>query len=229
MDPVSNFYLAWQLFPSNVDSHSSPNCFVKIDRSTAARRAILAMSQTTYYGVSIAAKGVHMTKAWSVSDIRPRTFPFARPGAQNGSDTVAGLVSNCFQSYARVFHPAYRRVTPPSRIAPASWEAVRWGSVAASLGTVAYPAMEWEAVSSASRSALREPVWDKAPSVGTLPLPETRLLMRVLEVHTGTPADCYFAFAEARGLSVPPLVARIVTSMGPMVVFEGGVWRVPGE
>ncbi|WP_148262657.1 hypothetical protein [Hoyosella subflava] len=162
-----------------------------------------------------------MRTTWAMSDICSAHYLF-EDGGTNASGNVAGLVSAAFPAYARILHPAYRRVSEATSAAPASFASVRWTTVAKHSGAIAHPAMEWEAISAGHRDP-ETLVWDVPPSTGRLPSPEQMVLAGVLEDHTSTPERCWFAFAEARGLTVPPDYPRIITAMGPMIVFCGAV------
>nr|WP_064439602.1 hypothetical protein [Hoyosella altamirensis] len=157
-----------------------------------------------------------------MTDICSAPFPFEK-AETNASENVAGLVSAAFPAYARILHPAYRRVSEATAAAPAAFAFVRWTTVAKHSGAIAHPAMEWEAISAGQRDP-GTPVWDVPPSMGRLPSQEQMVLASVLQDHTSMPERCWFAFAEARGLTVPPDYPRIVTAMGLMIVFRGAVF-----
>jgi hypothetical protein len=105
--------------------------------------------------------------------------------------TVGSIVPACFESYARVFHPATRN-------GPDGPIDVRWSEVARAYGRTMHPLAEWGSLTGTWRHEPRQgdPLWEDAPATGGLPDRQTSALREVLAQHTGTPERCWFAVWE---------------------------------
>jgi hypothetical protein len=94
---------------------------------------------------------------------------------------VGSCVPPVFEAYARVFHPAYRRVDAPPdpREIPVSWR-----TVADANDRLAHPAMEWGSLVGSWNIRSQPGIWDRHPDVGRLPVPETKELSRILKDYS---------------------------------------------
>ncbi len=106
-----------------------------------------------------------------------------------GAVTLA--VPNGYPAYVRIFHPARGRGD----------ELKRWSDVAQATGRRAHRLMQWHAVvgttdSDNFRGSLC-PEWE--PERGNLAHPALRALCDILDGHTSTADDCYFALWEGWG------------------------------
>jgi len=101
------------------------------------------------------------------------------------AESVTSLVPSGFASYARIFHPAYRR-------AGLDQVRVSWAEIAAATSKEAHPAMQLSALTGSDENAFPG-VFDDAPEVGSLPLELAGPLVTVLARHTSTPGICWFA------------------------------------
>jgi len=125
-------------------------------------------------------------------------------GVRGFAQSVLSLVPAGFEAYVRLFHPAYR--------ARDLTERVRWGQIAEANGKHAHPGMQLLALTGSEEYVRygQPGVYEVAPEEGSLPRELARPLLSVLERHTTTPEDCWFAiwcgFAGLR-----PGVARAPT------------------
>jgi hypothetical protein len=112
---------------------------------------------------------------WIVSALR--TFAWS----------VTSLVPSGFESYVRVFHPAYRRPgLEPTR--------VLWAEIAAATGKHVHPGMQLSALTGSDHLHDACPgVFDHAPEVGSLPPELAAQLAATLARHTATPDVCWLA------------------------------------
>lgn len=139
---------------------------------------------------------------------------------------VGSLLPVIFDAYARVLHPA--------GLAPASGDDVdvRWSEVAAANGRIAHAAMEWVAITGDWRFMTEggQPgVWDRPPSLGSLPERQAASLAGVLARFTATPSDCWFAVWSGYGNAPfdPRAVQLVAMPERPMVLL-GGPLRAAG-
>ena len=114
---------------------------------------------------------------------------------RGGRGTVASLVPDVFDAYARVLHPAVRYAGDDD-------VDVRWAEVAAHNRTVADRLAHWETLTG-GRVDSQPPVWDDGPSEGHLPVGVARRLATVLARHTTTPAECLFGRWDGFGYDLP--------------------------
>lgn len=107
---------------------------------------------------------------------------------------VTGTVGSGFDAYARVFHPAGDR------------EDVPWADVAARTGRTMHASAQWEDLSSpASLDTVGRAGRDlpARPRIGMLSTNKLIALCAILDGHTGTPEDCYFAVWDGWGWENP--------------------------
>ena len=116
-------------------------------------------------------------------------------GLRGFARSVLSVVPVGFESYGRVFHPAW------------SWDGeqhrpVRWRDVAQANGRVAHRAMQWPSITGSFRfehGASQPGIWDSEPEEGSLPQELLPALVSVLARHTSTPERCWFAIWEGYG------------------------------
>ncbi len=157
------------------------------------------------------------TSAQAADWIRDETHGFA--------ESVASLLPDRYEAYARVFHPAGRGVDDE--------EEVRWAQIAGSTNRRFHPAAQWphiafteeiHNINDAYRSG-ESLVWDSAPEEGSLDEELARRLIRVLSPRTSTPQHCWFAVWEGwGGLSSDALKApRFELPGRAYFLFEGPI------
>jgi hypothetical protein len=123
--------------------------------------------------------------------IAERLHPFAQD--------AGSIIPPGFDAYARIFHPAMRRVGETQ-------VPVTWREIADSNLRVHHPEMQFGSlvalVGTPTRYLDRQPqpgLFDSWPRIGTLPLDVARLLVDILRGHTATPERCWFAAWTGRG------------------------------
>lgn len=121
--------------------------------------------------------------------IAERLHPF-------GQDAGA-IIPPGFQAYARIFHPASRRVG--SVELPITWREIADANL-----RVHHPEMQFGAlvtlVGTAGDARRPQPgLFDRWPKTGSLPLDLARVLVGVLGPHTTTSEECWFAAWEGWG------------------------------
>ncbi len=107
-------------------------------------------------------------------------------GVRNFDGTVGSIVPAGFDAYARVFHPASRRMG-------SSEVEVRWADVAAGNGRVMHPAAEWGSLTGSWEAHEQPGLWDQPPRTGELPEAPATRLAAVLAQYTKSPKRSYFA------------------------------------
>lgn len=129
-----------------------------------------------------------------VDDLTPAAWIAERlhPFAQD----AGAIIPPGFEAYARIFHPAARRVGEAD--VPVTWREIaeanlrayhpemQFGSLVALVGTPSAPQSQ-------------PGLFDGWPRTGTLRLDEARALVDVLARHTTTPGRCWFAAWEGFG------------------------------
>lgn len=95
--------------------------------------------------------------------------------------TVAALLPDGFEAYARVLHPAHRR----------SGELVRWAEVASFNGRIAHPLMQFECIAQLDDMNAK-PDWGDRPRRGRLSDEVALALLQLLRAATATPEACWF-------------------------------------
>jgi len=118
--------------------------------------------------------------------IAERLHPFAQD--------AGAIIPPGFGAYARIFHPATRRVGNVER-------PVTWREIADANGRVHHPEMQFGALVGASaRYRQTQPeLFDRLPTTGSLPLEIARVLVEVLGDHTTSAERCHFAAWEGWG------------------------------
>ena len=173
------------------------------------------------------------------------TFAPSRPAR------VSSLVPERFESYVRVFHPAWREVTERDLPLDASgdsregalvvtasdgvqWRAVTWHEVAGATGAVAHPGMQWTAicgVDDATRDEERSLPWERAPHRDSLPRRTVDVLTQILARFTDTADRCWCAvwegYADMIGLKYDASLPRVVAGGRTLIVGHGPVRAVP--
>ena len=105
---------------------------------------------------------------------------------RNFDGTVGSIVPAGFGAYARVFHPASRRMGTGE-------VEVRWAEVAAANACVMHPAAEWGSLAGSWEACEQPGLWDQSPRTGELPEAPATRLAAVLAMHTTSPECSYFA------------------------------------
>jgi hypothetical protein len=127
-----------------------------------------------------------------ITGVSPATWAeermLARPFA-----TMGALVPDVFESYARILHPAYRRLEDGRE------EAVTWATVASWTGRVAHPLMSFERIAGLGTDPNEQPEWGRHPDLGEVKLELHDLLVRVLAKLTATPEICWICLWEGFG------------------------------
>ena len=107
--------------------------------------------------------------------------------------TVAATVPDAFESYARILHPAYRRLEDGGE------EAVTWATVASWTGRVAHPHMQFERIAGLGDDLNQQPDWGRRPEAGEELTAIAEPLVRVLAELTTTPQVCWVCLWEGFG------------------------------
>lgn len=121
-----------------------------------------------------------------------------------GAD-VLSIVPSGFEAYARVFHPASRATHTADGGASSTAAPLRWAEVAALTGRTAHRAMQWPSIKGVNPTLydyakLRAgDVVIEGPEEGSLLLEVARALWPILEPHTDTRNECFFAIWEGFG------------------------------
>jgi hypothetical protein len=158
--------------------------------------------------------------------IAERLHPFAQD--------AGAIIPPGFDAYARIFHPAMRRVGQME-------VPVTWREIADSNLRVHHPEMQFGSlvalVGTPTRYFARQPqpgLFDSWPRIGTLPLDIARRLVDILRGQTQTPERCWFAAWEGWG---DPVFATFHWSKGspppplPLVIPKPKTptFKVPGR
>lgn len=118
-------------------------------------------------------------------------------------NTIASVVPQDFDAYARIFHPVDGQLLGWHNDVPVTEESrrFRWREIAAKHGTVYHPLMQWDAILAGYETPQRgEPGWQySGPEQGRLPGEELAAIVRILARHTGTPDACVAALWEGWG------------------------------
>jgi hypothetical protein len=134
-----------------------------------------------------------------VDDVSSADWIVAR--VRNFEHDVGSLLPVGFAAYARVCHPAMRRLDGDA------WAEVSWSQVAAANGRVTHASMEWIAITGEWRYLDHDAqlgIWDRAPRIGSLPLRQAHTLADVLRQFTEKPSECWFAVWDGSGCSGLP-------------------------
>ena len=127
-----------------------------------------------------------------VDDLSPAQWIVERlhPFAQD----AGAIIPPGFDAYARIFHPAMRRVGETEI-------PVTWREIADLNLRVHHSQMQFGAIAggSALKQGSQPGLWDRAPMIGSLPLDVARVLVDLLRLQTKTPERCWFAAWEGWG------------------------------
>jgi hypothetical protein len=151
-------------------------------------------------------------------------------GLRGFAESVLSFVPAGFETYGRVFHPAWRHEpdTP-----------VSWRDIAQANGRVAHRMMQWPSITGSYRfyeRANQPGVWDREPDEGALPKVAAPALVSVLARHTGTPQRCWFAAWEGWGClsferdAVPAFeipARRLLLFTGPITAVRTSLCEEP--
>jgi hypothetical protein len=140
-----------------------------------------------------------------VDDLRPAAWIGERlhPFAQD----AGAIIPPGFDAYARIFHPAIRRVGRTE--VPVTWREIADANL-----RVHHPEMQFGALVTrvGTSDSARQPqpgLFDDWPRIGSLPLDLARALVNLLGEHTTTRERCWFAAWEGWG---DPVFATLVGS-----------------
>ncbi len=118
--------------------------------------------------------------------IAERLHPFAQD--------AGAIIPPGFDAYARIFHPATRRVGQVE--IPVTWREIADANLRVHHAEMQFGAL----VGTPGLKQQSQPgLWDRAPSTGTLPLDLARVLVDLLAEHTTTPERSWFAAWEGWG------------------------------
>ncbi|MGA8922654.1 MAG: hypothetical protein WB682_05860 [Candidatus Dormiibacterota bacterium] len=118
---------------------------------------------------------------------------------------VGSVVPHGFDSYARIFHPAW---------APHMIE-VRWSDVAASTGRTIHPEMQFHSIATPlAGHGTGHASWYE-PRNGTLSAGQVRALLPLLARHTSTPDRCLFCLWDGYGYFNPGAIASFRAAFEP--------------
>ncbi len=156
---------------------------------------------------------------WLRSQIVWRTVDVGSvlPQFRRFAGDVGSLLPSGFAAHARVLHPAYRTAADP---AGASIP-VAWSQIATANGKVLHPQVQFHLLADREQPGL----WDEPPEVGTLSRELAARLAAILERHTTTPNDSWFAVWEGwAGLAIKPGQAPVFHLPGrPYFLLHGPV------
>jgi hypothetical protein len=142
---------------------------------------------------------------WIAERLRPWSI---RPYGDDDALTVATVVPEGFESYARLLHPAVAHHQPGDRL-------VRWAEVAAWSGMPLYRRAQFHSVALPPSRRPVPPPFSEGPHVGTLDLADAAVLADVLRAWTSTPDDCWFCVWNGFGWdSAGSAAARLVATTG---------------
>jgi hypothetical protein len=137
------------------------------------------------------------------------------------AEGVGSIVPGCFESYARVFHPASLTVADEAAAGPEArsvrwvdgttrWEKpVRWAEVAAANDREMHPAAEWGSITGSLDyvyNGEQPGIWDSPPELGGPPPEVAERLVDVLVKFTGVPDGCWFGVSD---IWASPLCANV--------------------
>jgi hypothetical protein len=100
--------------------------------------------------------------------------------------TVGMLLPEGFEAYARILHPAYRRVTRYEH------RPIRWSEVAEMTGRSVHPHVQFERLGNLGDDMNKQPEWGDRPAEGELPEEVAAPLQRILGGFTTTAERCWF-------------------------------------
>jgi hypothetical protein len=154
---------------------------------------------------------------------------------QTFGESVLSLVPSGFETYVRVFHPAWRLDAEGLDVP------IRWAEVAGAKQTTTGPGMQFRALLRAptfEHNLERQPdLFDAGPQPGSLSEEIARALAGVLVQHTTSPDRCWFAFWEGWGALRDDLTSGPVFQLpargyhlltGPLSAVDESALDVPG-
>lgn len=106
---------------------------------------------------------------------------------------VTSLMPGIYESYCRVFHPAFTAYTPEGN----GEVPVRWAEVASRVGSIFHAAADWRRLSKSQGRANDE--WALEPFFGEMPLAESIRLATILNDNR-TAGIHYFAFSASNNV-----------------------------
>jgi hypothetical protein len=131
-----------------------------------------------------------------VDDVTParwiadRLHPFAQD--------AGAIIPPGFDAYARIFHPATRRVGLTE--VPVTWREIAEANLRAHHPEMQFGALVTRVGTTVFDERAAQPgLFDGWPQVGSLPLELARALVSLLSRHTSTPEKCWFAAWEGWG------------------------------
>lgn len=173
------------------------------ERAAGGDRA-LVLAPDVRYGVAVPLEYVDdLTPAGWIAE---RLNPFAQD--------AGAIVPPGFKAYARIFHPATRRVGQAEL--PVTWREIADANLRAYHSEMQFGSLVTLVGTPTVRFA-RQPqpgLFDSWPRIGSLPIDLARELVRVLGDHTGTPDLCWFAAWEGWG---DPMFFQVGGSGDPLV------------
>lgn len=141
----------------------------------------------------------------SPADWLSRSLPAGRWGY------VDSLLPRCFESYARILHPAWR--SGPEE------EAARWEEVASQTGRVMHPNVQFDAIVRPARAGRR---WRGRRPVPSLSPDQVSVLVELLANRIGH-ARCYFCIWDGYGWPLPPEQPLVKTPGRDYMLYDGDV------
>ncbi len=132
---------------------------------------------------------------------------------------VGSLIPPVFESYARVFHPAYRGGQTP---ADNGGTTISWHAVAEANGRVAHPAMEWGSIVGSWSARSQPGLWDRPPNHGRLPTEAAEELSRVLQQCSGVKSVMYALWRGYAGIEIDS-AELFELPLRPMAVINGSI------
>jgi len=142
--------------------------------------------------------------------IGPRLHPFAQD--------IGSVIPECFEAYARIFHPVELDASRRER----------WSDVAARNGRIVHSEMQFHMIA-APRGQTPSVDYDRAnqPRMGTLHLEQRRILVDHLRSATTTPDRCWFAMWEGfGGLGDGDVRERVELPKRNHLLYTGAIDRV---
>jgi hypothetical protein len=136
---------------------------------------------------------------------------------------VGSVVPEGFAAYARVLHPARRRVEGGGE-----GERVRWSTVASWTARTVHAEMQFDRVALlAGRNEY--PAWGYRPAEGVLPREDCERLASLLHPFTSTPDVCWFGIWEGYGFLDPKRhegLPRVKTPERTYILYRGPLQAV---
>lgn len=140
-----------------------------------------------------------------VDDVTPAKWIAERlhPFAQD----AGAIIPPGFDAYARIFHPAARRVGQTE--VPVTWREIADANLRVHHSEMQFGALVARVGTPDADRPPQPGLFDSWPKTGSLPLDVARVLVGVLADHTRTPQRCWFAAWEGWG---DPVFATIAGS-----------------